>query len=81
MRTKEKFGACEQVLQYLETEYHYSEEELDFLQPMLDDFLQNLLDKSLLDPQTDEDRAAMRTEIDGFFYDSVVKSRRKKMLM
>jgi hypothetical protein len=81
MNYKEKFGQCDKVLQYLESEYRYLPEDLDFFQPALDDLLQKMLECNLLNPETEPELKLMREEIDNFFYDNVVKSRRKKMLM
>jgi hypothetical protein len=77
----QKFGTCDQVLDYLEKEYHYSAQELDFLEPAFSDLMENMLAHNLLDPQSKEEYDLMKTGIDNFFYETVVKSRRKKMLM
>jgi hypothetical protein len=77
----EKFGNCDKVFDYLESEYHYTAEDLDFYQPEINDLFESMLSHNLLNPETEQEYQLMKQGIDNFYYDNVVKSRRKKMLM
>jgi hypothetical protein len=79
-RLKEIFGNCDKALAYLQSEYNYTEQELDQLRPELDELFDNMLLHGFLDPENYETEKLMRNGIDNFFSDRQSVKRRKTMI-
>jgi hypothetical protein len=74
------FGPCKKALNYIHSEWKYSLQELELLQPELNELFEELMHHNLLEPEIKEEELLMTNCIDNFFYENITNSRRKKML-
>jgi hypothetical protein len=78
---KEQFGECGKVLNYIEQEYKYTEEELKMVGPEFYTLMNELMNNQLLDPKNPTEEKLMTEAVDNFFLTKFDSHRRRTILL